>query len=115
MSAVSETPVIAESASVAGTIVLGASCTIHEAAALKAQLLQQLQACGPFMIDGSAVERLDTAGLQAILAFTLDCLERNIAFAWVARSAVLSAAIELLCLAPLLESPGTSITAGKVV
>jgi phospholipid transport system transporter-binding protein len=97
-----------------GRIVLGSCCTIQEVGALKAQLLRQLEGQPPFLLDGAAVERVDTAGLQAILAFTLDCLERNIAFAWVARSEALSAAIELLSLAPLLESPGTSITPATV-
>lgn len=104
----SETIAGTEAAAAGDKLVLGACCTIQEATALKAQLLRQLDSPPPFLIDGGAVERVDTAGLQAILAFTLDCLERNIGFAWVARSEALNSAIEVLCLAPLLESPGVS-------
>jgi anti-anti-sigma regulatory factor len=105
----SECAPLEEATPTGSKVILGASCTIHEAQALKAQLLQHLGAGPPFVIDGGAVERIDTAGVQTILAFALDCLERNLAFSWSARSEALTRAIALLSLAPLLESPGTSI------
>jgi hypothetical protein len=61
-----------------GRVVLGASCTIHEARQLREQLLAQAQLPGPYEIDGSAVQQVDTAGVQLVVAFALDCLERGI-------------------------------------
>ena len=57
-----------------GKVVLGASCTIHEAAALRSHLIDQSSHPGPYELDGSAVQQIDTAGLQLIVAFALDCL-----------------------------------------
>jgi len=88
-----------------GRVVLGASCTIHEAQQLRAQLLAQAELPGPYEIDGSAVQQVDTAGVQLVVAFALDCLERNIAYAWKGRSAALDDAIRVLGVAALLESP----------
>src|SRR5690348_4002307 len=44
-----------------GRVVLGSSCTIHEAPALRAHLLDKASHPGPYEIDGSAVEQVDTA------------------------------------------------------
>ena len=92
-----------------GRVVLGASCTIHEGAAIKAHMLEQLSRPGPYEIDGSAVERVDAAGVQLIVAFALDCLEHGVDYAWKGRSEVLEHAIELLSVGALLESPGTNL------
>jgi phospholipid transport system transporter-binding protein len=91
-----------------GRVVLGASCTIHEAAALRAHLLEQAAQPGPYQIDGSAVEHIDTAGLQLVVAFALDCLERSIHYAWTGRSRALEEAIRTLGVGALLESPGAA-------
>jgi anti-anti-sigma regulatory factor len=92
----------------AGQIVLGAACTIHEAQALRAYLLERAGHPGPYEIDGGSVEQIDTAGLQLVVAFALDCLERSIHYTWKARSPVLEEAIQMLGVAPLLESPGAA-------
>ena len=89
-----------------GRIALGVSCTIHEAQALRTQLLEGAAHPGPYEIDGSAVQQIDTAGLQLVVAFALDCLERNISYAWKGRSTALDEAIRVLGVAALLESPG---------
>jgi len=91
-----------------GRVVLGGSCTIHEAAAIKAHMLEQLARPGPYEIDGSAVERIDAAGVQLIVAFALDCLERGLGYVWRGRSEALEQAIELLSVDALLESPGVA-------
>lgn len=91
-----------------GRIQLGASCTIHEAAALRAQLLECAELPGPYQIDGRAVEHIDTAGLQLVVAFALDCLERGVHYEWAGRSQVLEQAIKTLGVGALLESPGGS-------
>jgi len=89
-----------------GRVVLGASCTIHEAAAIKAHMLEQLRRPGPLEIDGSAVSRVDAAGVQLCVAFALDCLEHGLEYAWAGRSAALEQAIAILSVGALLESPG---------
>jgi anti-anti-sigma regulatory factor len=96
------------SSAIAGKIVLGASCTIHEAAALRAHLIEQAAHPGPYEIDGGAVEHIDTAGLQLVVAFALDCLERSIHYTWSGRSPALEEAIRTLNVGALLESPGAA-------
>jgi anti-anti-sigma regulatory factor len=95
-------------AQVQGRIVLGASCTIHEAPALRAHLLAQSAHPGPYEIDGSAVQQVDTAGVQLVVAFALDCMERSIHYVWTGRSATLDEAIRTLGVGALLESPGAA-------
>jgi len=86
-------------------VVLGTSCTIQEAAAVRAHLLAKAAQPGPYEIDGASVEQVDTAGVQLIVAFALDCLEKGVAYKWIGRSATLEKAIELLGVSPLLEYP----------
>lgn len=50
-------------------ITLAADCTLREAAALKAQLITTISPTDAVLIDGGAVERIDTAGLQLLVAF----------------------------------------------
>ncbi len=99
---------VSASPAVAGRVVLGAACTIHEAAALRAHLLEQAALPGPYEIDGGAVEHIDTAGLQLVVAFALDCLERSIHYTWTRRSPALEEAIRTLGVGALLESPGAA-------
>jgi anti-anti-sigma regulatory factor len=54
------------------------------------------------------VERIDAAGVQLIVAFALDCLERGLGYVWRGRSEALEQAIELLSVDALLESPGVA-------
>ncbi len=86
-------------------VVLGTSCTIQEAAAVRAHLLAQAAQPGPYEIDGASVEHVDTAGVQLIVAFALDCLEKGVAYKWLGRSSTLEKAIELLGVGALLEYP----------
>jgi len=109
--AVAEEVAVVEAVSaapVAGRVVLGVACTIHEAQALRAHLLEKAAHPGPYEIDGGGVEQIDTAGVQLLVAFALDCLERNIPYTWKARSPALEEATRVLGVAPLLESPGVS-------
>jgi anti-anti-sigma regulatory factor len=92
-----------------GRVVLGGSCTIHEGAAIKAHMLEQLARPGPYEIDGSAVSRVDAAGVQLLVAFALDCMERGLEYVWIGRSPTLEQAIELLSVGALLESPGMAV------
>jgi len=86
-------------------VVLGTSCTIQEAGAVRAHLLAQAAQPGPYEIDGASVEHVDTAGVQLIIAFALDCLEKGVAYKWIGRSPTLEKAIDLLGVSPLLEYP----------
>ena len=90
---------------VSGRVVLPANCTIHGARALQAHLLEQLQLPGPCEIDGGAVQQVDTAGVQLVLAFALDCLERSLQYTWKSRSPALEEAIRVLNVGALLEYP----------
>jgi len=92
-----------------GRVVLGGSCTIHEGAAIKAHMIEQLARPGPYEIDGSAVSRIDAAGVQLLVAFALDCLERGLEYVWIGRSPTLEQAIDLLSVGALLESPGVAM------
>ena len=89
----------------AGRVVLGTACTIQEAGAVRAHLMAQAALPGPYEIDGASVELIDTAGVQLIVAFALDCLEKGIPYKWTGRSATLEIAIDLLGVSPLLEYP----------
>lgn len=91
-----------------GRVVLGGACTIHEAAAIKVHMLEQFSKAAPYELDGLDVERIDAAGVQLVVAFALDCLERNLGFVWKGRSAILEQAISLMGVGALLESPGVS-------
>ena len=88
-----------------GRVVLPANCTIHGARALQAHLLEQLELPGPCEIDGGSVQQVDTAGVQLVLAFALDCLERNLQYVWKSRSPALEEAIRVLNVGALLEYP----------
>jgi anti-anti-sigma regulatory factor len=96
------------SAQPAGKVVLGASCTIHEAPALRSHLIAQASHPGPYELDGSAVQQIDTAGVQLVVAFALDCLEKGVHYTWTGRSPVLDEAIRTLGVGALLESPGSA-------
>ena len=65
-------------APVSGRVSLGTSCTIHEVQALRAHMMAQSAHTGPFEIDGGNVQQVDTAGVQLVVAFALDCLERGV-------------------------------------
>lgn len=99
---------VAPAGSPAGRVVLGASCTIHEAAALRSQLIAHLATPGPYEIEGGVVESVDTAGVQLIVAFALDCLEKGVHYTWLSRSPPLEEAIRTLGVGALLESPGAA-------
>lgn len=90
---------------VTGRVVLPANCTIHAARDLQAHLRQQLELPGPCEIHGGDVQQVDTAGVQLVLAFALDCLERSLQYTWKGRSPALEEAIRVLGIGALLEYP----------
>jgi ABC-type transporter Mla MlaB component len=61
---------------------------------------------GPLTLDVSALQRIDTAGLQLLAAFVRDRRAAGRAVAWGGRAAALEAAAVLLGLNHMLELPG---------
>ena len=49
---------------------LGAQLTLREAVPLRAELLERVDVVDPVGLDASGVQKVDTAGLQVLLAFT---------------------------------------------
>ena len=106
-------PVPAAIARVAAPAIdLGSSCTLKEAAVLRMACIAALECKDPPAIDGTRVERVDAAGVQVLVGFTIDCMERSVNFSWVGRSPQLAHAIHLLGVDALLESPGAATPMG---
>jgi anti-anti-sigma factor len=80
-------------------------CTRHQADEIRKLLSVHVERKQPMVIDASAIESIDTAGVQLLVALSMDCMERGIAFCWKGRSAPTEHAVNRLGVAPLLESP----------
>jgi ABC-type transporter Mla MlaB component len=89
-----------------GSLTLAAECTVAEADALKTALAQRLSEPGTVTVDVSALQRIDTAGLQLLAVFVRDRRTLGRAVAWRGRAAALEAAAGLLGLHEMLELPG---------
>lgn len=63
-------------------IVLPGSCTLKEAAGVKAVLMEGLEVSGNVELDARAVERVDTSVLQLLAAFTRDMRDAGRAVTW---------------------------------
>jgi ABC-type transporter Mla MlaB component len=89
-----------------GSLTLAAQCTVAEADSLKSQLARRLPESGPVTVDVSALQRIDTAGLQLLAAFVRDRRTAGRAVAWRGRASALETAAGLLGLRDMLELPG---------
>lgn len=98
----------ATSADPTGPVRLAAECLIHDAPALKQQLLARMEDSGTVVLDASAVQRIDTAALQLIGAFVRDRAGRGLGIRWHAASPAFAAAARLLGLEGLLQMPAVS-------
>lgn len=100
---------VAESAPRASTARVGLrlepSCLLRDALDMQFQLLSADFGEGDVMVDGSAVERVDTAGLQLLLAFVNDHEQKGRRVAWTDSSAELRRAAARLGLAESLRLP----------
>ncbi|MDO1530415.1 STAS domain-containing protein [Fulvimonas sp. R45] len=87
-------------------VALPADCRMAAAPALHAALCSALArpAC---VLDGAAVERVDTSALQLLAAFRRDAVARGVAVRWHGASAALREAAGLLGLARALDLPAT--------
>jgi phospholipid transport system transporter-binding protein len=93
------TPVAGEAT---GALLLAPLCTLREAVALKAQLLERLDQSGDVQIDGGGVEKIDTAGIQLLVAFSRQLGESHRTLAWTAVASELNRAAVQLGLAQTL-------------
>ncbi len=63
-------------------VTLEAGCTLHEAIELQFLLLTTKCASDTVIVDGALVERVDTAGLQLLVAFALDQARAGRSLRW---------------------------------
>jgi ABC-type transporter Mla MlaB component len=89
-----------------GALTLTAECTVAEAESLKAELARRLPATEPVTVDVSALQRIDTAGLQLLAAFVRDRRTAGRAVQWRGQACALEAAAGLLGLNDMLELAG---------
>ncbi len=87
-------------------LTLGALCTVAEADSLKAELARRLAGAEPVTVDVSALQRIDTAGLQLLAAFVRDRRTAGRAVQWRGRAPALEAVAGLLGLKDMLELAG---------
>jgi ABC-type transporter Mla MlaB component len=87
------------------SLLLAAECTVAEAETLKSELGRRLQQSEPVTLDVSALQRIDTAGLQLLAAFVRDRRTAGRAVAWRGRASALETAAGLLGLHDMLELP----------
>jgi len=66
----------------ARTFILGPALTISGAETLRAELLAMVESGGDVCVDGSAVETVDTAGMQVLVAFRRALQGRNRSLNW---------------------------------
>jgi anti-anti-sigma regulatory factor len=83
-----------------------ASATIRDVTAFQAELAERLDAGGPVQIDGSGVERVDTATLQLLATFVRDLRAEARAVEWIECSPALRRAAGSLGLESALSLSG---------
>jgi ABC-type transporter Mla MlaB component len=86
-----------------GSFAVAAECTVADAGALKSGLAKLLDESGSVTLDISAVQRIDTAGLQVIATFVRERESQGRQVQWQGDSAAVSAAAKLLGLGELLK------------
>ena len=89
----------------AGPLALAPLCTLREVVAMKGQLLERLDQAGDVEIDAGRVEKIDTAGLQLLVAFSRQLHESHRALAWKAVAPELARAAAQIGLADTLGLP----------
>ena len=87
-------------------LMLTAECTVAEADSLKAGLTRLVNEARTVTLDVSALQRIDTAGLQLLAAFVRDRRAIARAVEWRGRAPALDTAADLLGLRGMLQLPG---------
>ena len=103
-----EAPSAAAPGSPRAGLKLEASCTLRDSIDMQFQLLAVDFGDSDVLVDGSAVERIDTAGLQMLVSFTRHQATRGKTVKWTAVSQELSRGSQLLGLNALLGLPDTT-------
>jgi anti-anti-sigma factor len=80
-------------------IQFSATLDVANAAALKKELGKALRRKSPFDLDGSAIDRVDAAGLQILTSFIAETRRREKEVRWVAASNALKSASRISGLA----------------
>jgi ABC-type transporter Mla MlaB component len=88
------------------------SPTIRTINALQTELAERLDESGKVQIDATAVDRVDTAGLQLLAAFVRDVRAEQRAVEWVGCSDALRKAATALGLEAALCLPGIAVVGG---
>jgi phospholipid transport system transporter-binding protein len=91
---------------------VAAECTVADSSSLKSGLAKLLDESDVVTLDISAVQRIDTAGLQVIAAFVRERESHGRQVQWQGSAPALSTAARLLGLSALLKLPAA---AGQVV
>jgi phospholipid transport system transporter-binding protein len=86
-------------------LTLAAECMVSEATSLKERLAALLDEPQPVTLDVAALQRIDTAGLQVIVAFVRERAGAGRAVEWQGTAPVLATAAQLLGLTSLLNLP----------
>jgi len=87
------------------TLALAAECTVADAGSLKERLAGLLDEPQAVTLDVTALQRIDTAGLQVITAFVRERAGRGHQVEWQGTAPVLATAAQLLGLGSLLKLP----------
>ncbi len=87
---------VATIATSADVLKLPTLCTISAVEQLRALLLQRIEEPEALRLDATAVERIDTAGLQLLIAFLRDRKARQAKVIWVGCSDPLLRAAQTL-------------------
>ncbi len=82
---------------------VAAECTVADASSLKAGLAKLLDESGVVTLDVSAVQRIDTAGLQVITTFVRERESQGRQVEWRGSAPALTAAAKLLGLSSFLK------------
>lgn len=101
-------PPVAEVTGASAALVLPADCRIAAQLALKQALMDALNA-GDIVLDGRAVERIDTAALQLLTLFQREVKARGSTLSWCGASDALNEAAGLLGLTQILELPAAAL------
>jgi len=102
-------PAVSAAADGAAVVVLPPDCRIATQAALKAELLGALEHDAIVALDGSQVERVDTAALQLLVLFRRELQARGGTLDWHGTSEAFNEAAGLLGLTRLLELPAAGL------
>jgi ABC-type transporter Mla MlaB component len=86
-----------------GAFSIAAECTVADAGSLKAGLAKLLDDAGTVTLDISAVQRIDTAGLQVIATFVRERESHGRQVEWRGTAPALAAAAKLLGLSSFLK------------